>query len=159
MWLPSYTIRHLWLKLFLSQFGKGNAVKRNIELRIPSRIKIGSNNCINHRVLLDGRGGLSIGNNVDIAQDVQIWTEGHDYNSSSYQGKTAPVTIEDYVWIASRATILPGVTIHKGAVVAAGSVVTKDVLPMEVVAGIPAKKIATRVCDLTYVLGERIPFE
>jgi acetyltransferase-like isoleucine patch superfamily enzyme len=54
------------------------------------------------------------------------------------------VIIEDYVWICSRAIILPGVRIGKGAVVASGSVVTKDVEPWDVVGGVPAKKIAER---------------
>lgn len=159
MWLPCYYLRHIWLRVFLCKFGKGNAIKRNVEIRIPRRVSIGNNTTINHRVLLDGRGGLTIGNNVDIAQDVHIWTEDHDYNSPSYAGRPSPVVIEDYVWIASRATILPGVTVHKGAVVAAGAVVSKDVAPMTVVGGVPAKEIGKRECSLEYQLGERIPFE
>ena len=62
------------------------------------------------------------------------------------------MVIEDYVWIASRATILPGVTIGKGAVVACGAVVTKDVEPMTVVGGVPARKIGERINLLEYEL-------
>lgn len=159
MWLPCYAIRHLWLRLFLAQFGAGNAIKRNVEIRIPSRIKIGNNNCINHRVLLDGRGGLTIGSNIDIAQDVYIWTDQHDYNSDDYRGNPEPVVIEDYVWIASRATVLPGITIHRGAVVACGAIVTKDVPAMAIVAGVPAKIIGYRESKLSYTLGDRMPFD
>ena len=159
MWLPSYCLRHSWLKLFLKEFGRHNAVKRNVKFLIPSRISIGNNNNINPKVLLDGRGGLTIGNNVDIAQDTYIWTAQHDYNSPTYNGVAKPVVVEDYVWIASRATILPGVTIHKGAVIACGSVVTKDVPSMAIVGGIPAKIIGKRECDFSYTLGIRIPFE
>ena len=89
-------------------------------------------------------GGVKIGDNVDIAQDDNIWTEQHDYNSPTYASVCKPVIIEDYVWIASRATILPGVTIGKGAVVASGAVVTKDVPPLAIVAGVPAKIIGKR---------------
>lgn len=159
MKIPCYLIRHAWLHLFLKSMGKGNAIKRHVEIIIPRRVEIGDNNTINHNVLLDGRGGLTIGSNVDIAQDVIIWTEQHDYNSDDYRGEMKPVIIEDYVWIASRATILPGVTIHKGAVVACGAIVTKDVPPMTVVAGVPAKIIGNRNSNLLYTLGERIPFE
>lgn len=95
---------------------------------------------------------------MDIAQEVNIWTEQHDYNSSSYEAVASPVVVNDYVWIASRATILPGVTIGKGAVVACGSVVTKDVPDYTVVAGIPAKVIGKRTRDLTYKLGTRVWF-
>lgn len=159
MKIPCYLVRHAWLHLFLKSMGTGNAIKRHVEIRIPRRIVIGNNNTINHNVLLDGRGGLTIGNNVDIAQDVYIWTEQHDYNSDDYAGITKPVVIEDYVWIASRATVLPGVTIHRGAVVACGAIVTKDVPPMAIVAGIPAKIIGYRSSNLKYTLGEKLPFE
>ena len=72
------------------------------------------------------RGGLQIGNNVDIAQDVQIWTAEHNVNSENHELISANVIIEDNVWIASRATVLPGVTIGKGAVIACSAVVTKS---------------------------------
>lgn len=159
MRIPFYAVRHLWLKVFLAHLGKGNAIKRKVEVRIPHRISIGNNNCINHNVLLDGRGELFIGNNVDIAQEVNIWTAQHDYNDENYRGVTAKVVIEDYVWIASRATILPGVRIRNGAVIAAGAVVTKDVPENAIVGGIPARIIGYRNCNLKYKLGERIWFE
>ncbi len=159
MWIPFYCIRHSWLKIFLKSFGRHNAVKRNIKVLLPSRVSIGDNNNINPHVLLDGRGGLTIGNNVDIARDVYIWTAQHDYNSPSYEGVAKPVVIEDYVWLASRVTILPGVTVHKGAVVACGAVVTKDVPSMAIVAGVPARIIGERKYEPSYKLGIRIPFE
>lgn len=109
--------------------------------------------------MLDGRGTLKIGDNVDIAQEVNIWTEDHDYNSPSFKSQVKPVFIEDYVWIATRATILPGVTIGKGAVVACGAVVTKDVPPLAIVAGVPAKIIGYRKEEaLQYKLGDRAWF-
>jgi len=115
-------------------------------------ISIGKNTIINKNCLIDGRGGCVIGNNVDIAQDTFIWSEQHDYNSPDYDTVDKTVVIEDNVWIASRATILPGVRIGKGAVVACGSVVTKDVPPFTVVAGVPAKAIGNRTTDLHYKL-------
>lgn len=72
---------------------------------------------------------------------MNIWTEQHDYNSPTYASVEKPVIIEDYVWIASRATILPGVTIGKESVVASGAVVTKDVPPLSIVGGVPARII------------------
>ena len=100
--------------------------------------------------MIDGRGEVTIGDNVDIAQEVNIWTEQHDYNSPSYEAIDKPVVIEDYAWVASRATILPGVTIGRGAVVASCAVVTKDVPPLAIVAGVPAKIIGTREDVLLY---------
>lgn len=104
-------------------------------------------------------GGVIIGNNVDIAQETNIWTEQHDYNSPTYNAVCKTVIIEDYVWLASRVTVLPGVLIGRGAVVASGAVVTKDVPPLAIVAGIPAKIIGYRKEEaLQYHLGDRAWF-
>lgn len=103
--------------------------------------------------------GVIIGNNVDIAQDTNIWIEQHDYNSPTYKSVCKEVIIEDYVWLASRVTVLPGVHIGRGAVVASGAVVTKDVPPLAIVAGIPAKIIGYRKEEaLQYHLGDRAWF-
>lgn len=159
MSLPFYIIRHLWLRLFGMKMGRHNAIKRNVEIRFPQRIIIGDYTTINRGVLLDGRGFLEIGSNVDIAQDVYIWTVEHDYNSPDYCGSPEKVIVDDYVWIASRSTILPGVHIGKGAVVASGAVVTKDIPENAIVGGVPAKIIGRRKPVYTYHLGNRVFFE
>jgi maltose O-acetyltransferase len=118
-------------------------------------VAIGRNSRINRDCTLDVRCGLTIGDNVSVSPEVMILTLSHDYNDPSLSDLDAgPVTIEDHVWIGSRAMILPGVTVGRGAVVAAGSVVTKRVGPMTVVAGVPAKPVAERNADGTaYELG------
>jgi len=74
----------------------------------------------------------------------------HDINDPYFKETGAPVIIEDYVVIGTRVTILPGVHIGRGAVVASGAVVTHDVPEYSVVAGIPAKIISKRNSDLRY---------
>ncbi|MDO4181212.1 MAG: DapH/DapD/GlmU-related protein [Bacteroidales bacterium] len=89
-----------------------------------------------------GRGGISIGNDVFIGPKVNLITINHDpdpENRSATCGR--PIVIEDKVWIGINATILPGARIGYGAIVGAGSVVTKDVPAMTVVAGNPARII------------------
>lgn len=155
MWLPFHSLRYVYLKISLKSLGRHTEVCRNVDIRTPRNIIIGNNTTINKRVLLDGRGGsLCIGDSVDIAQEVQIWTLQHDYNSPDYKAIGNPVIVKDYVWIGSRAIILPGIIIGKGAVIAAGSIVTKNVPDYTVVAGIPARKISCRNIDLNYKLGK-----
>lgn len=137
------------------KIGKHCAVCRNVDIRSPYRIEIGEHCTVNKRVVLDGRGGLKIGKNVDIAQEVNIWSLQHDYNSPTYSTKRGIVVIEDYVWLASRVTVLPGVTIGRGAVIGACSVVTKDIPPMSIAVGNPAKIIGRRYDCLEYELGHR----
>lgn len=152
--LPFAFVRRLVASIFLKKIGKRVQFARHLDIRSPYRISIGAHSHINKNVLLDGRGvSLTIGKNVDIAQEVNIWTMQHDYNDPQYKSIGKPVRIEDYVWIASRATILPGVTIGRGAVVASCAVVTKDVPPLAVVAGVPAKVIGYRKDCLEYQLS------
>lgn len=89
-----------------------------------------------------GRGGISIGNDVFIGPKVNLITINHDPNPENRSATCGrPIAIEDKVWIGINATILPGVKIGYGAIVGAGSVVTKDVPEMTVVAGNPARII------------------
>ncbi|MHB8209618.1 acyltransferase [Mucilaginibacter sp.] len=120
---------------------------------------MGDNSVINAKCRLDNRGNLIIGSNVSISQEVIILTADHDLNSSDFAGRSSQVIIEDYVWIGTRAIILPGCIIGKGAVIAAGALVTKSVSPYTVVAGVPAKYIANRNTDLSYQFTYRRLFQ
>ena len=159
MWLPCHPLRRLACCFFMKRFDASSAIYKNVDLRSPYRIIVGAHTNINKKCVLDGRGGFKIGDNVDIAQETNIWTEQHDYNSPTYKSVCKEVVIEDYVWLASRVTVLPGVHIGRGAVVASGAVVTKDVPPLSIVAGIPAKIIGYRKEEaLQYHLGDRAWF-
>jgi maltose O-acetyltransferase len=122
-------------------------------VRKPSKIIIGDHVVINKRVVLDGRNGLVIGNHVDIAQETNIWSMQHDFNDDYNSCIGGSTFVDDYVWLASRCTILPGVKIGRGSVVACGAVVTKDIPEMTVVGGVPARKIADRKSKLLYELS------
>lgn len=91
-------------------------------------------------------GPVTIGNHVNLAQGITVTALNHNFSDAEKrideQGvNTTPVVIEDDIWIGANAVILPGVTIGSHSVVAAGSVVTKDVPPHSLVAGVPAKII------------------
>jgi acetyltransferase-like isoleucine patch superfamily enzyme len=155
--VPSQTVRHFFLKLQGLKKGKGSIIYSGFEIRGPKGVSIGNDTIVGHRSGLDGRNGLRIGNNVNISSHVMIWSMQHDYNDKNFAASGGPVVIEDYAWLSNRVIILPNVRIGRGAVIAAGAVVTKDVPDFTVVGGIPAKKIADRNKDLTYTLtGSRI---
>jgi len=155
LWLPFADLRRWYLRLFVKSLGKRTYIGRNVDVKEPSKITIGHHSVINKNVVLNGRGGLDIGDNVDIAQDVFILTEQHDQNDDLHSLVKKSVRIDDYVWIATRATILPGTYLGKGAVVACGAVVTKDVAPMTVVGGVPARYISDRKSGLKYSFNYR----
>lgn len=159
MALPIYWLRELFIVMFIGRLGNNNFIRMYVTFRYGKNIIIGNNNSINQRVMLDGRGGkLIIGDYVDIGQETNIWTLDHDPQDDYHGTKGGDVTIEDYVWIASRASILPGVRVGRGAVVATGAVVTKDVAPMTIVAGVPAKVIGQRDSKLLYDPSDRYFF-
>ena len=155
LWLPFADLRRWYLRLFVKSLGKRTYIGRNVDVKAPDRITIGHHCVINKNVVLNGRGGLVIGDNVDIAQDVFILTEQHDQNDDMHALVKKSVHIDDYVWIASRATVLPGVNLGRGAVVACGAVVTKDVAPMTVVGGVPARFMSERTSRLQYTFNYR----
>ncbi|MFN4146528.1 MAG: acyltransferase [Runella sp.] len=151
MSIPFFVIRRFFILQTVRKLGHGSFIMRKVEFRNGQNIEIGEGCFINKMTLLDGRGGsLRIGNHVDIAQEVNIWTLTHDPQNDEHGVVGKAVVIEDYAWIASRVTILPGVRIGRGAVVATGSVVTKDVAPLTIVGGIPAKPIGLRNNPLQY---------
>ncbi|MDO5561179.1 MAG: acyltransferase [bacterium] len=158
--LPFHTWRRFFYRLNGMKIGTGSTIHMQARIYDPHHIIIGKDTLIGEKATLDGRrqlensrGGLKIGNHVDIASEVMIWTSEHDLRSSEWQAIEEPVVIEDYVFIGPRAIILPGVTIGKGAVVAAGAVVTKNVKSKTIVAGVPAKEIGVRATELFYKLG------
>lgn len=107
--------------------------------------RFGKNDFININTMFDDLGGITIGDNVLIAPNVQLLTVNHPLDAITRRDRHVlnlePIMIEDDAWIGAGATITPGVTVGHGAVVAAAAVVTHDVAPNTVVAGVPAKVI------------------
>lgn len=148
--IPSWRLRRLWYRFMGLSIKKNSHIDMNAYLIAPRYIKIGENSHINQNCFLDGRGNLTIGNNVSISHYVKLCTGGHDINSPQFIGQHGTIIIEDYCWIGIGAIILKNVRLGEGSVVAAGSVVTKDVLPYEIVGGVPAKTIGHRSTGLVY---------
>jgi acetyltransferase-like isoleucine patch superfamily enzyme len=151
--LPSAVLRHAGYRRMGMAIGARSRVYRGLEVRFPGRVTIGDSTMIGFDSIIDGRAGVTIGNNVNFSSEVAIWTLQHDPQARDFDARGGPVVIEDDAWLSFRCTILPGVTIGRGAVVAAGAIVTKDVEPYTMVGGIPAKQIGERTRDLDYDLG------
>jgi maltose O-acetyltransferase len=142
--IPSHHLRRFFYRLAGMQIGSGSTIHMWARFFDPRHIILGSDTIIGDHAFLDGRDKLEIGNHVDIASEVLIYNSEHDINSADFRATTAPVHISDYVFIGPRAVIMPGVTIGRGAIVAGGAVVTRDVPDFHIVGGIPAKVIGVR---------------
>src|SRR3989344_3368043 len=175
--IPSHTMRlFLYRYVFRMKIGEYTSIHWLARFNKPSGIEIGHNTIIGNDAFLDGRSirvkqphensfvsymkdflsptkrPLRIGNNVSIAGEVRIYTMQHDIDDPDFKEMEGEVIIDDYAVIGTRVMILPGVHIGKGAVVASGAVVTKDVEPYTVVGGVPAVFIRNRSKDLRYTL-------
>lgn len=162
--IPSHFIRKL---LYKYVFGVYLAPKCTLyhgcEMRGAYNLSIGRGSIVGDHATLDARrGGILIGENVQIGSYVRFWTGSHDHDDPYFRskpGKRGPIKIENRAWIGPSVTILHSVTIGEGAVVCAGAVVTKDVAPFDIVGGVPAKKIGSRSRDLRYEFdGINYPF-
>lgn len=145
----SPNLLHGWRRFLVRLFGAevGNAVHIYPRANIwaPWNLKMGSRSC-----LADGAGcynvaPIHIGEDVVISQDAYLCTATHDYNDRSFPLLVAPIAIHSYAWVAAGAFLSPGVTVHRGAVVGARSVVVDSVPAWSVVAGNPAKFVKSRV--------------
>jgi acetyltransferase-like isoleucine patch superfamily enzyme len=151
--IPSQHLRRWALSALGLRLGTYSVIYSGAEIRAPWRVSVGDFASIGNNVVLDGRGGIRIGNSVNISSEVMLWTAQHDYRTRDFQTVLGPIAVEDYVWLGPRVIVLPGVTIGKGCVVAAAAVVTRDTEPFGVYAGVPATRVAERPRDLSYKPG------
>jgi acetyltransferase-like isoleucine patch superfamily enzyme len=165
-----YAIFLFWRKIRFKQFGRHSHIHEGVVIMAPERVSIGKYVHIYHRCFIAvghrgevsigdhthlgvdvylnaSRGRIKIGNYVAIAPKCQIYSYSNYYQPGKLITecyKIADVNIEDDVWIGAGAIIFPGITVSKGAIVGAGSVVNRDVPAYTIVGGSPAKEIGKR---------------
>jgi maltose O-acetyltransferase len=145
--IPSRRVRQAFLHRHLGAVGEGTSVQMGNRFFNGWNVCFGQRNIINFGCFFDGRVyPIRTGNDVSIGPEAMILSMGHDPQSAIFSSTGGDVTIDDHVWIATRAVILPGVHLGQGAVV------TKDVPPYTIVAGVPARPVGKRNPDLTYKL-------
>lgn len=152
--VPFHFLRRWYLQGYLGGIDHGSQVQMSCRFLQGRKVFLGKRNVINFGCVLDGRRfAIRTGDDVSIGPEAAILTLGHDPQSPSFEDRGGEVIVENRAWIGFRALVLPGVTIGEGAVVAAGSVVSKSVEPFSIVAGVPARKIGDRNRKLDYHLN------
>lgn len=153
-YIPLHCIRKfLYRYVFHMTIGRKAVIYYGLEARAPWNISIGEGSIIGDHAILDARYGIEIGKNVNLSTGVWIWTEQHGVNDPLFgtTGNHGKVYVEDRAWISSRTTVLPGLRILEGSVLAAGAVLTKNFdTPFSILGGVPAKVIGKRCEDLKY---------
>ena len=148
--IPFWTIRRFFYRLFGMKIGKKSRILMKCFVQAPNQIEIGEGTVINEFCYLDGRGGLSIGKNVNISIYSMIITASHDRKSASFAYRTDNVEIGDNVWLGSRAIVLDGSRILDRAIIGAGCVFKGTAHEDTIYVGNPAIEIGNRELQGVY---------
>jgi acetyltransferase-like isoleucine patch superfamily enzyme len=142
----AFPFRRMIARRLFRQCGKNFNAEGDVRFNFGQFLSVGDDVFFNRGSYIDTKGGVTIGHSVGIGEFVRIFT--HSHSESDHAHRTySPVTIGDYAKVFTGAMILPGVTIGPEAIVAGGSVVTRDVPPGMVVAGIPARVLRDRLTE------------
>ena len=121
-----------------------------VEVWGGAQLSLGRGIAVGQRCYLDARGGIRIDDHASVSREACLLTATHQVNDPDFSATLAGIHLGTRSWVGTRAMLLPGVRIGEGAIVGAGAVVSKDVEPYTVVAGVPARVIATRSQPLSY---------
>jgi acetyltransferase-like isoleucine patch superfamily enzyme len=146
--LPSF-VRNIVFTMVMQHYGKNSFIDYRAYFRYPWKISIGDNVAVNrgcefYPSIATSEGRITLEDGVVLGPAVKLFAATHDYSRLDLPDTSAPITIKRFAWIGGGAIILPGVTIGEGAVIGAGSVVTRDVEPFTLNAGNPARFIKRR---------------
>jgi maltose O-acetyltransferase len=152
--LPFRRLRRRYLSCWFAEMGTECGIQMGTKISNGRKVHLGNRVVLNWGCVLDGRKyDIHIGDDVSVGPETLILTLGHDPQSAQFSDHGGSVTVGRRAWIGQRSILLPNVEIGEGAVIGAGSVVTKNVEPFSIVAGNPAKKIGTRNQELEYQLN------
>jgi putative colanic acid biosynthesis acetyltransferase WcaF len=141
-WFPVPSIlKVVALRLFGATVGRGVVIRSRVNVTFPWRLTVGDHVWIGEEVLIQTLAPVTIGSHVCISQRAFLCTGSHDHASEGFDLLTAPISVEDGVWIAAGAFIAPGVTIARGGLCCAGAVVLKNTAPGIRVGGNPAREL------------------
>ncbi len=145
-WSPQFTYgwRRFLLRLFGAKIGRGVLIRPTAEITYPWKLSVGDYSWIGDHVALYTLGKIHIGENVVLSQHCYLASAYHDYTKPTFDMIGSFVVIEPEVWLAARVFVGPGVTVGRGAVVGACSVALKDIPPMMICAGNPARPLRPR---------------
>lgn len=151
--IPSRHLRKWFYQMLGAKMGKNTFPCRRVEILLPQGLALGDGVAVGWFAELDARGGITVGHDTNISSHVKMITGSHDIDDPDFTADFKPIHVGHHCWIGTGATILQGVNIGDGAVVAAGAVVTKDIPSYEIWGGIPAKCIRKRTEHLRYKIG------
>ena len=149
--VPFHWVRLFYYKHVMKfEIGKGSSVHLGCHFTSTTAFRMGKNSTINQYCRIDNRGGITINENVSVSPHVNLITADHDISTSNCIGRQKEIVIKDFVFIGSNAMVLPGITMEKGSVLGAKSLLTKSTIAYGIYMGLPAQLKSTRRTDIDY---------
>ncbi|MCT4478538.1 acyltransferase [Peribacillus frigoritolerans] len=147
--IKGVVIRYILLKTLAKNVGDNVSIHPNVYIFNMDKLSIGNDVSIHPMCYIEAKGGIKIGNDVSIAHSVTLLSVNHIFSELNIPIKDQGIEyieteIKSDVWVGAKASILAGVTVEEGTIIATGAVVTKNVEKYSVVGGVPAKLIKTR---------------
>jgi putative colanic acid biosynthesis acetyltransferase WcaF len=143
-WIHSSPWKRFLLRLYGARIGKGVVIKPNVNIKYPWRLSIGDYAWIGEGAWIDNLGDVSIGANVCVSQGAMLLCGNHDYKKTTFDLIVGDIILEEGSWIGAKSLVGPGVTVRSHAVLAAGSVTSKDLEAFTIYQGNPAKAVRDR---------------
>ena len=150
-YFPIWIVRKFFYYLFGMRIGKGSRLLVGVKVYEPEKIRIGRNTIVNDWCYLDGRGGITIGDNVTIATYSKLITGAHNIDDDNFSYQDSAITIGNNVAVFSDSVVLGGANINDGCIFSAKSLVRKGLYERNgIYAGNPAKFIRYRKSNCNY---------
>lgn len=140
----SSSLKRGLLRMFGAQLGKGVVIKPSVNIKFPWKLKIGDHSWIGEEVWIDNLDDIVIGNNVALSQGCLLLSGSHDHRKETFDFLSAPIVLEDGVWICARAVVLGGTTCGSHSMLTANSTTNGDLEPYTIYKGNPAVAIKMR---------------
>ena len=148
-WIPFSGFRCRLLRWFGARIGTGVVCKPGMRVKYPWRLVINDHSWVGEDCWIDNLADVTVGRNCCLSQGSYLCTGNHDWSDEKFALIVGEIRIEDGCWVGARATVLPGVTMHRGAIAAAGSVITRSIPADEIHAGNPARLVRQRTIRST----------
>jgi putative colanic acid biosynthesis acetyltransferase WcaF len=141
---PAHGWRSWLLRCFGAQLGRNCHIYPKCRIWAPWNLRCENGAAIADEAVIYNPAEVHLGVHAIVSQQAYLCTATHDYDDVEFPMKWAPISVGDYAWICARASVLPGVTIHEGAVLGLAAVATRDLEPWQVYAGNPARRLKAR---------------
>jgi putative colanic acid biosynthesis acetyltransferase WcaF len=142
--LPFNGLKKFFLRLFGAKIGKGVLIKPFVNIKYPWKLIIGNDVWIGEKVWIDNLDNVRIEHNVCISQGAMLLCGNHNYKKTTFDLITAPIILEEGVWICAKAMVGPGVVCEKGAILSPNSFANGNLKPMSIYSGVPAQFVKER---------------